>query len=151
MDMDAVQRSIARSSVRVTDGEGGSRGLNRPGFRLDARKVTRRNARGEEEGTYEEEDERERQTSDAAMRARDAAYRDYERTLTNAYKNPVGTDAAPYEQSAEEIVHNASTHTESARRLDARSVQQAMRDHAARMDQIYRQYDSAIRDAWRNT
>src|SRR5215470_6226621 len=41
--MDSVQRSVARSSVRVTDGSGGTTGLHRPGFRIaanDARKTT---------------------------------------------------------------------------------------------------------------
>ena len=60
--MDAVQKAVARSSARVTDGSGkGGLNLHRPGFRLsDAR-----------------------QTSDAAI-AR--AYELYDAELTSAWK-----------------------------------------------------------------
>jgi hypothetical protein len=88
-----LQRAVAQSTARITDGSGGVAGLHRPGFRLaatDARKVTRRNPRGCEEGTREEEEEHgtERQTSDAAMRARDKTYADYEKDLVDAYRIP---------------------------------------------------------------
>src|SRR6266481_1229863 len=65
--MDPIQKGVAQSSLRVTDGQGGTQGLHRPGFRLaasDARKVTKRDPRGREEGVWEEEEEHgtERQT-----------------------------------------------------------------------------------------
>jgi len=61
------------SDCRVTDGQGGVAGLHRPGFRIaadDACNIVRRDLCGRLEGTFEEEEEEdtERQTSDAAMR-----------------------------------------------------------------------------------
>src|SRR5262245_45129286 len=171
--MDSVQRAIAIAggSLRVTDGQGGTRGLHRPGFRLDARKTTTvRDPRGRLKETWETEEEEENGTSDA-MRARDQAYADYDVALINAYKT--GGSAAPeegddqrvcpecegtgldqygeecegcsgtgYEQSAEEVADNATTTT---RRLDSRQIS---RDHQQRMARLYSAYDSAIREAW---
>ena len=105
--MDGMQQAIARESLRVTDGQGGVAGLHQPGFRIFATDAT-----------------------SEAMRARDAAYRDYEQSLTTAYKNPVGfgddpsirglgergTDMLDCEENTEDIVRNAARHTELARR-----------------------------------
>jgi hypothetical protein len=89
-----LQRAVA--NLRVTDGEGGTRGLSRPGFRLavsDARRKTvQRDPMGRVLSTWEsEEDEDERRTSDTATRdARQRAYDDYQRELTSAYLKPTG-------------------------------------------------------------
>lgn len=40
--MDPLQQAIANDGLRVTDGAGGTQGLNRPGFRLAAADVDRR-------------------------------------------------------------------------------------------------------------
>jgi hypothetical protein len=145
-----VQQTVALSNLRVLDGQHGTRGLSRPGFRIPAT------------------DARERQTSDAAIRARDAAYADYERDLVNAYKNPPGFGGDPsitsfgsvgqreggtgmldYEANAEDIVRNAATHTESARRRDHRTVAQMMRDHQNKMADIYEKFDHELSEKWR--
>jgi hypothetical protein len=105
--MDSVQRSVCSAGSPVRDGQGGTRGLHRPGFRVavgDARKTTTvRDPRGRLKETWETEEEE----ADAAMRARDAAYADYDRRLTTAYLNPVGSDigkhdAAPVSEEYEE-------------------------------------------------
>jgi hypothetical protein len=88
--MDPVQRAVA--AARIVDGAGGTAGLHRPGFRLpasDGRKVTERDPKGRLKATYEEEpdEEEECETSDAAMRARDAAYVAYDQDLTNSWRN----------------------------------------------------------------
>jgi hypothetical protein len=168
-----VQQAVAQSSVRVTDGQGGTANLNRPGFRLPV-------------------------TYDAAMSARDKAYLDYDREIARAYLNPglggdpaitgsgshgpVGAregdyctkDGCPgrlvrgadgklfcqiepedcglsgYEQSAEAIVRNSSTHTHSAhRRADHRSVEQVVKDHQTNMDAIYHDYDTTLAQSYR--
>jgi hypothetical protein len=67
-DSSSVQRAVA--GLRVVDGQGGTRGLSRPGFRIAVR------------------------TSDA-MSSLDAAYRDYEQGLTTAYKTPPGFGGDP--------------------------------------------------------
>jgi hypothetical protein len=55
-----------------------------------------------------------------------------------------------YETSAEQIEHNASTHTESASpRRDHRSIQQMMSDHQQHMAQLYEAADAERCDAWR--
>jgi hypothetical protein len=182
MDADAfdpVQRAIARS-VKVVDGGTGLGGLNlqKPGFRIvDTRKTTVRDPRGRLEGTWEEEEDdeqerhSERQTSDAAMRARDAAYRNYEDQLVNAWKNPVGfggddtitgfskrgsivqresgTGMLDCDENAEDIVRNAATHTESARCRDYCTVEQMMHDHQNRMGDIYDKLDHELSERWR--
>jgi hypothetical protein len=149
-----LQQAVALSSLSVVDGQGGVTGLHRPGFRLDARDARKI----------------ERQTSDA-MRARDAAYRDYEIELVNAYKTPMGFGGDPsitsfgvrgsvsqreggtgmldYEANAEDVVRNAATHTESACRRDHRTVAQMMRDHQNKMADIYEKFDHELSEKWR--
>jgi hypothetical protein len=53
-----------------------------------------------------------------------------------------------YEQTAEEITNNMATHTESGA-ADHRSVTQLMKDHAARMENLYAARDEELRSAWR--
>jgi len=52
--------------------------------------------------------------------ARDAAYHDYEKALTTAYKNPVyhgeGSVPADYEEDEDQIERNVATHHEGLRR-----------------------------------
>jgi hypothetical protein len=167
--MDPIQKAVARS-VHVTDAQGGTAGLHRPGFRLPVH--------------------------DAGADERELAYDQYRRALCDAYKNPnpsfgeqcvrdradaaaericpdcdgSGRDAdggesdcptcwgtgvveASYEESAETAERNASTHHEglrrNRRRVDSRSVQQAMQDHAARMEELYAARDRELAQAWR--
>jgi hypothetical protein len=162
--MDPVQKAVARSGVRVTDGSGkGGLNLHRPGFRLDARKTTTvRDPRGRLKETWETEEEEEDGISDAALRARDAAYRDYENQLLNAYKGK--HDAASVEESvcpdcsgSGEINGQPCRRCEGTGEIDEdepdtsdhRSIGQRMRDHQTRMDKLYEGYDQQICDAWR--
>jgi hypothetical protein len=171
-----MQRAIARDSMLVDgDGQGGI-ALNRPGFRMlasDARRsrTVKRDPRGRIISTAETEEEED--ARDGAMHdARQRAYDAYEDQLTNAWRGDAAAERAPcpncsgtgrdedgeeceacggegYESSAEEIVRNASTHTESAGR-DSRSVSQQMVDHKTRMSQIYDQIDRELAEAWRS-
>jgi DnaJ-class molecular chaperone len=153
-----VQQAVAQSSVSVTDGQGDTVGLHRPGFRL----------------------------ADAAapLRARDAAYSAYERELTTAWRgNRSRADAAAerlcpdcdgsgeidgeecdscggtgmlaYEGNAEEAERNTETHHEglgrNRRRVDHRTVQQAMRDHQNKMADIYDKLDHELSETWRRS
>jgi hypothetical protein len=158
-----LQRAVA--NLRVVDGSGGTQGLSRPGFRLsadDVRKTTVRDPSGRVKETWEEEeDEPERETSDA-ISALDAAYASYERDLVNAYKRPAGlndsvTDALRvqgYEPEKddedEDEDDDDDEEEESRRRVDARSVQQLMQDHRQRMDDVYGRYDQELSEAWRS-
>jgi hypothetical protein len=149
--------AVARESLRVVDGEGGTAGLHRPGFRIaDARKRTHYDPKGRLRAYSETETEErhgtERHTSDA-VRASDTAYRDYEDQLVNAWKTPVGFGGDPSisfgergsvrqreggtamldcEENAEDIVRDAARHTEAARSRDHRTAEQMMRDHQTR-------------------
>jgi hypothetical protein len=173
--LDPIQRAVAHSTVRIVDGQGGTRGLHRPGFRIAAddarprRRITEYDPKGRLRG-YKEEEEEEDGTTDA-MRARDNAYFDYERDLTSAYKNPVGFGGDPsitgagergpvgqreggtsmlvYKENADNIVGNAPTHTESACRRDHRTMQQMMRDHQNKMTEIYDKLDHELSERWR--
>jgi hypothetical protein len=91
--IDPVQNAIARESLRVTDGAGGTVGLHRPGFRIaadDARKRTahydpKGRMRGYSETEIDKEEDEEstkRKTSDAIC----DAYADYERDLATAWR-----------------------------------------------------------------
>jgi hypothetical protein len=144
-DLSPIQQAIARS-VRVTDGSGGTDGLNRPGWRLPAndallqsrnaadadylrdlttawqrdrradvadaarKRTTHFDPKGRMAGysveEFEEEDEEkhgtERQTSDAAMRARDKAHADYEKRITTAYLNPAGFGGDPKNEQGDD-------------------------------------------------
>lgn len=162
--MDPIQKAVARSSVRVTDGSGkGGLNLMRPGFRIaanDARKTTTvRDPQGRLKETWETEEE-EDGTSDA-MRARDQAYADYENRLVNAYK---ANDAASVEEGIcpdcngeGEINGQVCRRCEGTGEIDEdepdtsdhRSIGQRMRDHQTRMDKLYDSYDQHIREAWR--
>jgi hypothetical protein len=90
------------------------------------------------------------------MRARDAAYHDYEKALTTAYKNPIchgeGSVPADYEDEIEEHV---SSHHEgmgrNRRRVDHRTVAQMMRDHQNKMTDIYDKLDHELSEAWRRS
>jgi hypothetical protein len=170
---DPMQRAVARESLRVTDGQGGVTGLHRPGFRLaatDARKITRHDPRGSEEVVWEEEEHGTERQSSGAMRARDAAYRDYKKYLNDAWKTPVGFGGDPSisfgergsvgqreggtgmldcEENAEDIVRNAARHTESAHRRDYHTPEQMMRDHQNKMADIYSKLDHELSEAWR--
>jgi DnaJ-class molecular chaperone len=154
-----VQRAVAQSSAaRVTDGEGGTQGLSRPGFRIA--------------------------DADAPLRARDAARADYERELTRAWRGNRscadaaaerlcpdcdgsgeidgeecgscgGTGMPAYEGNAEEAERNTETHHEglgrNRRRVDHRTVQQAMRDHQNKMADIYDKLDHELSETWRRS
>jgi DnaJ-class molecular chaperone len=162
--MDGIQKGVAGSSVRITDGEGGTTGLHRPGFRLSATDGSKRT------------------TSDAI---RDAAYSAYERELTTAWqgnrsradaaaertcpdcdgsglgkygdacKTCSGTGIVPtdYEESAEEVERNAETHHEglgrNRRRVDHSTAEQMMRDHQNKMIEIYKKLDHELSETWR--
>ena len=148
--IDPMQQAVARESLRVTDGQGGVAGLHRPGFRIFATDAT-----------------------SEAMRARDAAYRDYEQSLTTAYKNPVGFGGDPSirglskrgsvrqreggtgmldcEENAEDIVRDAARHTKSAHRRDYHTPEQMMRDHQNKMADIYDKLDHELSETWRRS
>jgi len=170
--MDSVQRSVARSSVRVTDGSGkGGLNLHRPGFRIaanDARKTTTvRDPRGRLKETWETEEEEEDGRTSDAMRARDAAYRDYENRLVNAYKGK--HDAAPVTEEGicpdcngeGEINGEVCRRCEGTGEIDEdepdtivaredhRSIGQRMRDHQQRMNDEYSRYDNWVCSQWR--
>src|SRR5262249_58716373 len=96
-------------------------------------------------GTCEEEEEEdtERQTSDAAMRARDAASHDYKKA-----PNGEGSVPADYEGGEDEIGEHVSTHHEglgrNRRRADHRTVAEMMRDHQNKMTDIYDKLDHEL-------
>jgi hypothetical protein len=98
MDSDSLspmQRDVARSSVQVVDGQGGTQGLSRPGWRLLADAQRSRTLKGDQKRRIishgETQEEEEDDVRDAAIRdARSRAYHDYETELAEAYKNPVG-------------------------------------------------------------
>jgi hypothetical protein len=111
-----LQRSVAQSSVRIVDGQGGAAGLNKPGWRLPV--------------------------SDAAWRdAREAAYRDYDAALVNAYRDVTRKRNEPDDDEDEE--------QEIAQGSDSRTVDAIARDHRQRMDNEYRRYDERLRNAYR--
>jgi hypothetical protein len=70
--LDPIQKAVAHDGIRVTDGQGGSIGLHRPGFRITANDA--------------------RTTH---YQPRDKAYEDYQRDLVDAYKTPVGFGGDP--------------------------------------------------------
>jgi hypothetical protein len=103
--MDAVQRGVAKHPARLTDAQGNSglTTLSRPGFRclLD---------------------------DDAGAAAKERGYRDYEKTLCDAWR---GKDE---EEPGED---------------DDRRVTDRMQDHQARMRELYSQADAETASAWR--
>jgi hypothetical protein len=144
MDSDSLspmQLDVARSSVQVVDGQGGTQGLSRPGWRLPA--------------------------NDALLQASDAAYEDYRRALTSAWRgNRIHADAAATDarkitkrdpegrlestlEEEESFVRNAATHAESAHRRDHRTVEQMIHDHQNNMAEIYHQLDRELSEKWR--
>jgi hypothetical protein len=60
-------------------------------------------------------------------------------------------DDGEYRESEEEIVNNASTHTESSIRRDHRTVAQMMHDHQKKMADIYNKLDHELRETWRQS
>jgi hypothetical protein len=56
-----------------------------------------------------------------------------------------------YVENAQDIVRNAATHTESARRRDHRTVAQMMRDHQNKMADIYNKLDYELSEKWRRS
>jgi len=54
-----------------------------------------------------------------------------------------------YETSAEQITHNVATHTETTARHDSRSVDQMMKDHSAKMEDLYRARDRELESQYR--
>jgi hypothetical protein len=157
--MDPVQRAVAQ--LAITDGQGDTVGLHRPGFRIAA--------------------------ADAPLLARDAAYSDYERELTTAWRgnrsradaaaertcpdcdgsglgkygdtcktcSGTGTVPADYEESAEEAERNAETHHEglgrNRRRVDHRTIEQMMHDHQNKMTDVYDKLDHELSETWRRS
>jgi hypothetical protein len=156
----------ATGPMRVTDGNGGTAGLHRPGFRrLD-----------DEAGNY----------------AKARAYRQYETQLCDAYKqvrgdaapNPHDDDddgdeivcprcggsgldengsdecptcngdgSVPADYEEEEEVADPQSDSEglgrNRRNVDSRSIGQMVRDHQAAMAEIYEAYDYSLAQQWR--
>jgi hypothetical protein len=105
---DPVQQAMAPAYVRVTDGQSGTAGLHRPGFRIPA--------------------------NNSLVRARDAAYSDYERELTTAWRGNRSRPDASAEQTCPACEDSGEIGT----------------DHQQRMAQLYDAYDTELREAWRH-
>jgi hypothetical protein len=123
---DAADRYFDRR-VNVRDAAGGTRGLNRPGFRIDRRVST--DARAE-------------------------AYRLYDEEIGQAYRSaPPG--AYPYSAAAEgtacTIDGAPGTLVREGNVLVCRPTQRqdGRQDHALTMDAAYQAYDKQISEAWR--
>jgi hypothetical protein len=120
---------------------------------------------------FEEEDEEEKRhgTERQTLDAREAAYREYQKYVQDAYKHPIGFGGDPTitgfgergnvgqreggtgmfdcEESAD--VPNAATHSESARHRDHSTVEQMMRDHQNKMADVYDKFDCELSEKWR--
>jgi hypothetical protein len=132
-------RDSSRGSLRVTDAAGrGGVYLSRPGFRCLLE-------------------------DDAGAHAKAEARRCYENSLVNAWRDPIGlrdsatdTDAHGGIRAGEKFEdpddeENGEEDDKSRRRLDARSVQQVMRDHQVRMSSIYERFDRELSETWRRS
>jgi hypothetical protein len=127
-----TMRDSSRGPMHVTDAAGrGGLHLNRPGYRCLLE-------------------------DDAGASAKAEARRRYETALVDAWRNPVGlndsvTDAADAHRGirAREEFEDPDDDDESRRRVDARSVQQMVRDHQVRMSSIYDKLDHELSEAWR--
>jgi hypothetical protein len=129
-----VQQAVALSSVGVTDGQGETVGLHRPGFRISAADAERTSAL-------------------------DAAYRDHERALTTAWRGTASADAAAERSCADcdgsghddhrrcrtcggSGVVSADYEDSTRRRIDSAG-------HRQTMSEVYGSYDQQLREAWR--
>jgi hypothetical protein len=163
--LDLVQRSIASESLTVTDGQGGTVGLHRPGFRIAATDAARKrtsyfdpSGRLKVYGTTkietendEDEERTERRTS------RDAAYADYDRELTGAWRGDRSPTNAHAERARPDRDGNGlgkrggdhEDDEDEGRRVDSRSVTQMLQDHQHKMAGIYDQLDHELSEKWR--
>jgi len=120
--MDPVQKAVAqsspRSSVQVTDGQGGTLGLHRPGWRLPV--------------------------IDPVLCACDAARRDYETVLVNAYRTPVG-----FGDPDNGADSPGPRHQLDPGRVDHRTVAQMMCDRQNKTADIYDKLDHELSERWR--
>jgi hypothetical protein len=143
-----LQRSVAQSALRVTDSEGGTAGLHRPGWRIAAhdvrtRKIKHYDPEGRSVGYSEEEEEEaeERKTSDA-MTARDAAYRDYERDLTTAYLGDAERGKRPGDPCSKDGKPGSLRMIEGALECVLHNDSADSADH-------YAAYDAELSEEWR--
>ena len=135
--MTPLQRSIAQNAARlhdarVTDADGGTLGLHRPGYRV---------------------------ADNAAMRdAKQQALDEYENWLTNAWRrgpevgdarkivkrDPQGRIAASYEEENDDDneLRDAASH-------DDMTLDELQCDHQARMQRIYGEFDRELEQRWR--
>ena len=159
--MDLVQHAVARHSARVTDANGNSGlALHRPGFRFVLDDAAGDHAKARAYQSYQDEltsayknppTGRADATSEQGERlcpdCNGSGEVDGEECDTCAGTGVVVDD---YEETAEEIGRNASTHIETVRsRSDSRSISQMMRDHENRMTEIYDAYDQSLAQQWR--
>jgi hypothetical protein len=129
-----LQRAIAQSSLRVTDGQGGSSGLHRPGFRLPV--------------------------GDAGADGREHAYAAYEARLRDSYKTPAGAEEGDGERFCPEcegsgldqkLADCQACHGEGSVPSDYRNVAQMTRDHQNKMADIYDKLDHELSETWRRS
>ena len=125
--MDEVQRSVAQHVLRITDADGGTAGLHRPGYRLP--------------------------THDANADERFAARVLYEARLqnewrgTNSRKKRVKRDPRGRIVSEEEEFDDAAVPP----LRDGMTLDEAERVHQQRMARSYVDYDNWIQQQWRNS
>ena len=131
--MDSIQKAIARSNVRVTDGGGGTVGLHRPGFRIA--------------------DEGKHQTSDV-MRA----YAEHEQYLNDAWKTlSFGGNSSSGQQGQREGDPCTKNGFPGVLRNGADGLYCDIGKHDAatgtegydHRQQAYDAYDAQVREAWR--
>jgi hypothetical protein len=98
--------------------------------------------------------------ADATTRDNRRAYADYERELTEAYKNPStcfrGTPSIAsddYESERHEREFDSEPYSESVglRYSDGSNLEQLMHVHRQRMARLYDQIDKELNEAWRRS